>query len=207
MIKFPIPMNSSKDLEIEANILIEEGRYILSEQDSLIIPNANIDFKNNTIKTNGELNYKGIASKFTTTTNLDTDLSSEINLSTSVSPTEINILQPFFGEFVGGFGRVPTDIKIVTSLNDLDIEQMELRADLTDIITQYPTLNWRKSVNERAELTSILTKVTREDDKESADYNIKFLYDSDTVFLDGYLLASHDFRAKNLTVTNFSSEK
>ena len=208
VIEFPIPLKSSKDLEIEANILIEEGRYILSEQDSLIIPNAKIDFRNNTIKTNGELNYKGIASKFTTITSLDADLSTEINLSTSVSPTEINILQPFFGEFVGGFGRVPTDIKIVIPLNDLEnIEQMELRANLTDIITQYPPLNWRKGVNERAELKSILTKVPTEDDIEKTDYNIKFLYDSDSVFLDGYFLATSDFKAKNLIVTNFSSPK
>ena len=155
-IQFPIPMESYKDFEIDVDMQIEDGRYLLSEEDSLIIPIVNIDFRNNIIKSNGELNYKGIPSQFTTTTSLDSQLTTQIELSTSVSPTEINILAPYLGEYVGGFGRVPADIIISTSLNDFSPEQAVIKADLTDIILQYSGFNWQKNINDRAELTLIM---------------------------------------------------
>ena len=205
-IQFPIPMESYKDFEIDVDMQIEDGRYLLSEEDSLIIPIVNIDFRNNIIKSNGELNYKGIPSQFTTTTSLDSQLTTQIELSTSVSPTEINILAPYLGEYVGGFGRVPADIIISTSLNDFSPEQAVIKADLTDIILQYSGFNWQKNINDRAELTLIMNKIASDAKLEGNDYNIKFLYDSDSNVLDGYIVVDSGFDGKSLTILNYSSK-
>ncbi len=164
-VEFPTFKGPSFGKDLRANIEVEQFSFRLDNENVFISPLALFKIENSEIISSGEFNISGIQSKFDILADISaSEPKLEIAIEAQPSPTELSILQPVLANYISGLGRIPTEVKIVLPLSDIDsldinsFDNVSINSDLSNVSILYPFFRNTKLTNERAEVRFTVEK-------------------------------------------------